>query len=53
MAKLEGIIYNNFSGYIVLRGYAPIGDLADISRKSIRYNHTRGFLIIASRTKTV
>ena len=37
MAKLEGIIYNTFSGYIVLRGYAPIGDLADISRKPESY----------------
>jgi hypothetical protein len=37
MAKLEGIIYNTFSGYVVLRGYAPIGDLADISRKPESY----------------
>ena len=37
MAKLEGIIYCAFSGYVVLRGYAPIGDLADISKKPDSY----------------
>lgn len=28
MAKLEGIIYTAFRSYIVLRGFAPIGGLA-------------------------
>ena len=37
MAKLEGIIYSAFSGYIVLRGYAPIGELAEISKKPDSY----------------
>ena len=37
MAKLEGIIYSAFSGYVVLRGYAPIGELADISKKPDSY----------------
>lgn len=37
MAKLEGIIYCAFSGYIVLRGYAPIGELAEISKKPGSY----------------
>lgn len=37
MAKLEGIIYSAFSGYVVLRGYAPIGELAEISKKPDSY----------------
>lgn len=37
MAKLEGIIYNAFQGYIVLRGFAPIGDIASISKKPSAY----------------
>lgn len=37
MAKLEGIIYNTFYGYVVLRGFAPIGDLADISKRPPSY----------------
>ena len=37
MAKLEGIIYSAFSGYVVLRGYAPIGELAEISKKPKSY----------------
>ena len=37
MAKLEGIIYSAFSGYVVLRGYAPIGELAELSRKPDSY----------------
>jgi len=37
MAKLEGIIYNAFNGYIVLRGFAPIGEIASISRPPKAY----------------
>lgn len=37
MAKLEGIIYNTFYGYVVLRGFAPIGELADVSKKPQSY----------------
>lgn len=37
MAKLEGIIYSAFSGYVVLRGYAPIGELAELSKKPESY----------------
>lgn len=37
MAKLEGIIYNTFYGYVVLRGFAPIGDLAEVSKKPESY----------------
>lgn len=37
MAKLEGIIYNTFYGYVVLRGFAPIGELAEISKKPESY----------------
>lgn len=37
MAKLEGIIYNTFNGYVVLRGFAPIGELAEISKKPDSY----------------
>lgn len=32
MAKLEGIIYKAFENFIVFRGYAPIGELAEVSR---------------------
>ncbi len=37
MAKLEGIIYNTFNGYVVLRGFAPIGELAEISKRPNSY----------------
>lgn len=37
MAKLEGIIYTAFRSYIVLRGFAPIGGLARISKKPASY----------------
>ncbi len=37
MAKLEGIIYKTFDHYIVLRGFAPIKDLAAISHKPESY----------------
>lgn len=37
MAKLEGIIYKTFSHYVVLRGFAPIKDLAAISHKPESY----------------
>lgn len=37
MAKLEGIIYKTFDHYVVLRGFAPIKDLATISHKPDSY----------------
>ena len=37
MAKLEGIIYNAFERYVVLSGFAPIGELAEISKKPDSY----------------
>ena len=37
MAKLEGIIYKTFNHYVVLRGFAPIKDLASISHKPESY----------------
>lgn len=37
MAKLEGIIYKTFDHYIVLRGFAPIKDLAAVSYKPESY----------------
>ena len=37
MAKLEGIIYKTFNHYVVLRGFAPIKDLAAISHKPDSY----------------
>jgi hypothetical protein len=37
MAKLEGIIYKAFENFVVFRGYAPIGILAKVSRKSDAY----------------
>lgn len=37
MAKLEGIIYKTFDHYVVLRGFAPIKDLAAISHKPASY----------------
>lgn len=37
MVKLEGIIYKTFDHYIVLRGFAPIKDLAAISHKPESY----------------
>lgn len=37
MAKLEGIIYKAFGNYVVLRGFAPIGDISEISKKPDAY----------------
>lgn len=37
MAKLEGIIYKAFGNYVVLRGFAPIGDVSEISKKPDAY----------------
>lgn len=37
MVKLEGIIYKTFNHYIVLRGFAPIKDLAAVSYKPESY----------------
>lgn len=37
MVKLEGIIYKTFDHYIVLRGFAPIKDLAAVSYKPESY----------------
>lgn len=37
MPKLEGIIYKTFNHYVVLRGFAPIKDLAAISHKPEAY----------------
>ncbi|MBO7054206.1 MAG: hypothetical protein J6W37_02340 [Bacteroidales bacterium] len=37
MAKLEGIIYKTFDHYVVLRGFAPIKDLATISHRPKSY----------------
>lgn len=37
MVKLEGIIYKTFDHYVVLRGFAPIKDLAAISHKPESY----------------
>lgn len=37
MVKLEGIIYKTFEHYVVLRGFAPIKDLAEISHKPNSY----------------
>jgi len=37
MVKLEGIIYKVFEQYVVLRGFASIGDLASISEKADSY----------------
>lgn len=36
MAKLEGIIYKAFGNYVVLRGFAPIGDVSEISKNQMR-----------------
>lgn len=40
MAKLEGIIYKAFENFIVFRGYAPIGILAEVSRRPEAYQRT-------------
>lgn len=40
MAKLEGIIYKAFENFIVFRGYAPIGVLAEVSTSSKAYQRT-------------
>lgn len=37
MVKLEGIIFKTFDHYVVLRGFAPIKDLAAISHKPDSY----------------
>ena len=37
MAKLEGIIYKAFDNYVILRGFAPIKDLAKVSHKPDSY----------------
>ena len=37
MTDIEGIIYKVFEQYVVLRGFAPIGDLAKISIKADAY----------------
>ncbi len=37
MAKLEGIIYKAFENFIVFRGYAPIGVLAEVSKRPDAY----------------
>ena len=37
MAKLEGIIYKAFENFVVFRGYAPIGDLAKVSKRPEAY----------------
>lgn len=37
MTKLEGIIYKTFNHYVVLRGFAQIKDLAQISHKPESY----------------
>lgn len=37
MAKLEGIIYKTFDHYVVLRGFAAINDLAQISHRPESY----------------
>lgn len=37
MTKLEGIIYKAFGNYVVLRGFAPIAELAKVSKKSESY----------------
>lgn len=37
MVKLEGIIYKTFNHYVVLRGFAPIKDLAAVSHKPDAY----------------
>lgn len=43
MAKLEGIIYKTFDHYVVLRGFAPIKDLANISHKPDSYQRSSIF----------
>lgn len=37
MVKLEGIIFRTFNHYVVLRGFAPIKDLAAVSHKPDAY----------------
>ncbi|MBK5722005.1 hypothetical protein JGH11_14090 [Dysgonomonas sp. Marseille-P4677] len=37
MRKVEGIIYKVFENFVVIRGYAPIGDLAFISKRPEAY----------------
>lgn len=40
MAKLEGIIYKAFENFVVFRGYAPIGILAEVSKRPDAYQRT-------------
>lgn len=40
MKKLEGIIYKAFENFIIFRGYAPIGDLAEVSKRPDAYQRT-------------
>lgn len=40
MAKLEGIIYKAFENFVVFRGYAPIGVLAEVSKRPDAYQRT-------------
>ena len=59
MLKLEGIIYKTFDNYVVLRGFAEIGDLAAISQKSNSYqriadeNHKRKIIKFLEEGKYV
>lgn len=40
MIKLEGIIYKAFENFIVFRGYAPISQLAKVSKRPEAYQRT-------------
>ena len=40
MTTLEGIIYKAFENFIVFRGYAPIGVLAEVSRRPEAYQRS-------------
>ena len=40
MAKLEGIIYKAVENFVVFRGYAPIGVLAEVSKRPDAYQRT-------------
>jgi len=50
MAIIEGIIYKVFEQYVVLRGFAPIGELSSISEKADSYqrdtidSHKKGII---------
>ena len=43
MAKLEGIIYKAFENFVVFRGYAPIGVLAEVSKRPDAYQRKHPF----------